>query len=333
MKTTLYLTALLVSLLLGGCKPRESTVSGQAFILTGDGEKTKLGRIEVRLIEKTPAKEFIQKKLPAIEAEMALRQSNFSALKSECEKAEANCSAFLTNNPTTTPNFLALKEQRKALQEDYCVQYLRKCFDTKTNEFQKLLDKLMETKAAADLAKANGEEDAPYAAATVEALNATEEYKRDLKEWLSKARPIIAENKTKIDQLSGEIAKIEAAARAQAKPFLDQLATAKTRFEAAKATSQNPYPKAEDYFSDFSPAVFEKTTTDTNGNFSFSYPQDKSLAIFAKAERPVGGKTERYYWLVNAPSGVEKTRLFLSNSNLVWVDADGFFKIKPKPDL
>jgi hypothetical protein len=38
-------------------------------------------------------------------------------------------------------------------------------------------------------------------------------------------------------------------------------------------------------------------------------------------------------WLVNAPSGVETAQLFLSNNNLVTVDLDGYFRIKPKSEL
>jgi hypothetical protein len=51
------------------------------------------------------------------------------------------------------------------------------------------------------------------------------------------------------------------------------------------------------------------------------------------AGEDVGDKTEKYYWLVDAPSGVEKAQLYLSNNNLVWIDPDGYFKIKPKSEL
>jgi hypothetical protein len=37
--------------------------------------------------------------------------------------------------------------------------------------------------------------------------------------------------------------------------------------------------------------------------------------------------------LVDAPSGVEKAQLFLSNNNQVWIDPDRYFKIKPVSEL
>jgi hypothetical protein len=53
------------------------------------------------------------------------------------------------------------------------------------------------------------------------------------------------------------------------------------------------------------------------------------LTFFAKAERVVGTKTEKYFWLVNAPTNSEIAQVLLSNQNLVYADPDGYFKIKP----
>ena len=41
-------------------------------------------------------------------------------------------------------------------------------------------------------------------------------------------------------------------------------------------------------------------------------------------------KTETYYWLIDAPSGSKAAQILLSNNNLVFVDPDGYFKLKPK---
>ena len=41
-------------------------------------------------------------------------------------------------------------------------------------------------------------------------------------------------------------------------------------------------------------------------------------------------KTEKYYWLVNAPTNAESVQIFLSNNNLVEIDPDGYFALKPK---
>ncbi len=91
----------------------------------------------------------------------------------------------------------------------------------------------------------------------------------------------------------------------------------------------NDYPAGESYFADFSPPIIQKKLTDADGRFSFSYPRNSAFTIFAKAERMVGIKSEKYYWLVDAPNNVESAQLFLSNNNLVFIDPDGYFKIKP----
>ena len=80
----------------------------------------------------------------------------------------------------------------------------------------------------------------------------------------------------------------------------------------------------------FSPPFIQKTITDADGKFSFVYPIEKPLTIFAHAQRMVGTKTEQYYWLINAPTNVETAQMFLSNHNLITVDPDGYFKIRPK---
>jgi hypothetical protein len=90
------------------------------------------------------------------------------------------------------------------------------------------------------------------------------------------------------------------------------------------------YPSAESYFSNFPLPTVQKTLTDADGKFFITYPRVSALAIFAKAERVLGTKTEKYFWLVNAPTNSETAQIFLSNQNLIYVDPDGYFQIKPK---
>ena len=104
---------------------------------------------------------------------------------------------------------------------------------------------------------------------------------------------------------------------------------AELHLEAAKKKTENS-PTADDYFNDFSPTILQKTISDADGKFSFSYLRDKPLAIYANAHRAVLDKTENYYWLVDAPTNAESVQVFLSNNNLVFTDPDGYFKLKPK---
>jgi hypothetical protein len=90
-------------------------------------------------------------------------------------------------------------------------------------------------------------------------------------------------------------------------------------------------PASDDrYLVNFSPNAVQKSLTDADGKFSLRYPRDRAFAIFAVAERSVGTNTEKFCWLVNAPTGVESAQILLSNHNLVTLDPDNYFKIKPK---
>ena len=77
MKTTWLILGVLTGFLVFaalGCKPKATTVSGQVFIVTKGAENVKLGAVEILLIEKPQVTEFLQKKQPAIESEMASKQ-------------------------------------------------------------------------------------------------------------------------------------------------------------------------------------------------------------------------------------------------------------------
>jgi hypothetical protein len=87
---------------------------------------------------------------------------------------------------------------------------------------------------------------------------------------------------------------------------------------------------AENYFVDFFPLATQTTHSDADGKFSFVYPRDKPFTIYASANRRTLKGFENYYWLINAPTNAEMLQVFLSNNNLVYVDPDGYFKLKPE---
>lgn len=100
---------------------------------------------------------------------------------------------------------------------------------------------------------------------------------------------------------------------------------------------------AEKYFSDFLPDPVQKTISDADGKFTFTYLRDKPVAIYATAKRTIpdvsidaiGNRhnisgTEYYYWLVDAPTNSETAQFFLSNDNLVFANPGGYFRVPPK---
>ena len=109
----------------------------------------------------------------------------------------------------------------------------------------------------------------------------------------------------------------------------NNLNTAKTREIDAAAILRNS-PTVEDYITAFSPTVVQKTLSDADGRFSFIYPRNKSLTLYASAQRTTLNGTEKYYWLIDAPTNAQTVQVFLSNNNLVSVDPDNYFKLKPK---
>jgi hypothetical protein len=474
MKPFHYFTALLISLSLFGCKPKETTLSGQMFVVTRGAENIKLGLVEVQLIEKDSVTEFIRNKQAAIDAEIAARQSEYAAAKNDDEKAASDFNNFKTNSPFYKSDFAEMKAKREGLLleldgmtkqidainkegtklatelddilraydsaeeasewDNYLLAAMdkvneQKKFAKKCAELNQLLpqsrvfamaqhtqittdtvvdnsyfnavsvyslmtsdiitesytgDKsilqerilnivkiIMEFTLIADMGKTDGSkldgskfvEDqttniigcfgvpSPNSLLGFESLSQARHqnhkdilrlFQQELKKQeinITKSGPIRANGESEgyamseANTLKERMEKITNDAEQQGKPLADKLEAAALRFKAATLKISEPYPIAETYFTNFSPVVINKALTDADGKFSLSYPRDKTFALFAKAERLVGDKKEIYYWLVSAPPDGETAQIFLSNNNLITVDPDGYFKIKPKLEL
>ena len=287
---------------LAGCKPKATTVSGQVFIVTKGAENFKLGAVEILLIEKPQVTEFLQKKQPAIESEMASKRQDITNAEQEVaqtnvNKAEAYFDWFTTNKPykTNADYFKASSEWDNLLK-----QYIRQ-----TNYVNQV-----------------------YAYATTNQLddeNAEKTFFAAIKK-----REEMAE---RLNSLTDQMRPIKTAALAAEKDKLEivksSLTKAVSHADTVKTILENS-PTPADYFDDFSPVIIQKTLSDSDGKFSFAYPRNKMFTIFAHAQRMVLDKTETYYWLVDAPTNADTAQIFLSNNNLVFVDPDSYFKLKPK---
>jgi hypothetical protein len=78
-----HFAALLMTFDLLGCKPKETRLTGQVFIVTQSADNIKLGAVQVQLIEKKQVVEFLQNKQATIESQIAL-------LRDEVNVAESN---------------------------------------------------------------------------------------------------------------------------------------------------------------------------------------------------------------------------------------------------
>ena len=81
----IFLFAVFLLFVLLGCKPKETNLSGQIFIVTRSAENIKLGLVEVQLIERSQATNYLQRKIPAITSQW----------KSECDVKIALVSGLL----------------------------------------------------------------------------------------------------------------------------------------------------------------------------------------------------------------------------------------------
>jgi hypothetical protein len=296
-----YLILILASFLaLTGCKPKQTTLSGQVFIVTQGAENVKLGDVEILLVEKSQATDFLQKKQSAIDLEMASKEQDLTNTEQEVAAASGNLDKaqtyfdwFMVNKPyKTNADRVKISSQWDILLKQYIYQ---------TNYVTRLVQ--------------NTNYDENSMSTLTAAVNRREEIAG------------------KLNSLNDELETIKSDAIATEKEKLEALKANLVKANSNLATAEKSLtnsPTTEDYFSDFSPAIAQKTISDSDGKFSFSYPPDKSFAIFARAQRAILNKTETYYWLIDAPTGSKAFQILLSNNNLVFVDPDGYFKLKPK---
>jgi hypothetical protein len=339
-KIIIALVAIAGMLGLAGCKPKTTTLpptppatpqpkitlTGQMFIVTEGAENVKLGDVEVLLIEKSQVTNFFQQKTAAVQVAMDSLQHEFVASSNLLEKLEANLNFFESNDPLNTAEY-------KIMLNDY---------NTATNECAQLNEQAaafieQRSKMAGDADDANA---AAYAARNTplldEADNTAIEKEEAYKTFTQTNDPEMVKIWQKYHtffsqalDLGPKLDKIEKNANSGKKDEMEeQVAEAQMRYNVA-VTNLSNYPVAESYFVDFSVPAVQKTLTDADGKFSVTYSRDSALTIFAHAQRMVGTKTEQYYWLINAPTNAETIQIFLSNHNLITVDPDGYFKIKP----
>jgi hypothetical protein len=300
---------------LAGCKPKETTLSGQVFIVTKGAENFKLGDVEVFLMEKSQVTDYLQNKQPAIDSEMASKRQAITNAEQEVaiaqtneNKAQVHFDWFTENKPykTNADYFKADSEWTNLFK-----QYVRQT--NYVNQLVAYADKLSKATSPDEVNLFLSASDTCMAA-----IKKREEMAEKLNSLKDQMRPI------KTAALDAERDKLEIAK--------SSLAKANSDADAARIILNNS-PTVADYFENFSPTDLngvKKTISDSDGKFSFSYPINKPFTIFVRAQRAVLDKTETYCWLVDAPTSVKAAQVLLSNNNLAFVDPDDYFKLKPK---
>jgi len=314
MKNKIIIAFVVISEIFGlvGCKPKETTVTvtGEVFIVTRGAENIKLGLVEVQLIPKQQVSAFLKIKTPMIQAEILSCQKECVTKGEEALKATRNLALFVADGPLTKPEYFSMKnEYDHLIQERF---QLAHNLDLRVNQLGTEVNAMNEEYNKGKL----GEGLATYEKITSGKTNC-EEIQNE-----------ITNNMLSASELKMKLDKIEADANSAEGDLEQKNKEAQLRLDKAK-TMLSEYPTGESYFADFSPLIIQKELTDADGKFSLTYPRDSDLTFFAKADRMVGTQTEKYFWLINAPTNAESVQIFLSNNNLVTVDPDGYFNIKP----
>jgi hypothetical protein len=296
MKAHHFSIAILLIVFLAGCKPKQTALTGQIFIVTRGAENIKLGGVEILLIEKSQAVDFLQRQTTVIQSEMNSRQQALAKAEEALQKAQTEFNSFLiSGHPPTNSDFIKISAQVDEAIRQHAV------FE---KQFQYVDAQMSQATAQGNW---GDRADALYEKEK-DILNQEKESQAEAESLMVKLEDVVALHKAE------ETNKFE---------------TAKSYVEIARAKLDSS-PSAEDYLADFSPLVIQKTISDADGKFSITYLPTNRFAIFATAQRAVLDGTEKYYWLVDAPTSAEPVQFFLSNQNLIFVDPDGYFKLKPK---
>lgn len=300
-KIIIALIAIVGALGLTGCKPKTTTLTGQVFIATQGGDNVKFGDVEILLIEKSQVTDFLEKRQPTVESEIASRRQALNAAEEDARKAQLEFDSFLKYGfPATNSDLLEIRQQDDAVMR-------------KLDVLKKQFDIVYAQERAND---ANPQAWNPAWSKRADTLSNQED-------------ALLEQNKSYVDELKSLSLKFDdTVARLNAEET-NKLDAAKLRVVSAKQKLVSS-PTSEDYLNDFSPVVVKKTLSDADGKFSFFYSRNKSLTIYASAQRSILNRTKKYYWLIDAPTNAETAQVFLSNNNLVSVDPDGYFKIKPQ---
>jgi hypothetical protein len=273
------------------------------FIVTQGADNVKLGDVEILLIEKSQITHFLQNKRASIGAEIQQKRQEVAKVQQKADEASKSAAqaqmhfdSFMASKLyKTNADYTKASLQWNVLYRQYIYQtnYVQRVYAYSTNHF---FDEQTENTFLAAVKKREE---------MAEKLNSLNDQMKTAK---------IAATEAESEKLNSAKSNLE-------KAYAD-LAIAQTNL--------NSVPTVGDYLGDFSPIVIKKALSDADGKFVFTYSREKTLAILASAQRVLLNKKEKYFWLVDAPTNLDKAQIFLSNNNLVYVDPDGYFKIKPK---
>lgn len=316
-------SVMVVSIALLGCKPKESTLTGQVFIVTRGAESIKLGAVEVLLIEKAQVNGILQKREANVQSQIESRRSELAAAEVAAQEAKADLDVFRSTkpNPRTWQESSLYYRERSVLTNSFFKR------DSACMQMRSQVEALWKEQDTLAIPLKSLEDQSTKLDARLLAGGSWADM--DAREALSeRIRPLQEKWERNSYNAGTIISKFEEIVNHEEEMKRQRLEAIQDRVEIAKATLKGS-PTPQDYLRDFWPTPTQRTFTDADGKFVFRYSRGKSFTLFATAQRVVLDKTEKYYWLVNAPVGSKESQIFLNNNNLIFADPDGYFKVTP----
>ncbi len=338
MKALLRITTLGVLLLFWGCKPGETTVSGDVFIATSGGTSFKLGAVEVLLLEKKPLLEALQSRRAEIDLQIESKkqrilamQGKADAAKDATQKAEAEYQSSLKSKPWQAgSNYQGALADFNKFSEAMALWERQK--DSLRAEGISSTRSRIKPRNQPSIQSGG----VPRSQFTQNDRNAAEfaisiQNNPELRSRWEAAKNTHATYNKKASESERVMAEIENSAltllRANRDKRQKEWSETENELVSLKQELAN-YPSSGDFLADLHIVAAGKAVTDADGRFSFTFPSDKDVALFAKARRSIPfGEAEEYFWLVNVPRGGPGARVSLNNANLINADPDGYLKL------
>jgi hypothetical protein len=258
MKTTFWISTILFSLCLCGCKPKETALSGQVFIVTRDSQNIKLGLVEVQLLQKQSVVNFLLKRQAEIDSEIKSRNNEHAKAKLDLDGAQKD---FNTVDPSL--DYQDLKSKYDALTSQVA-SYTKESL-SQGDELEAARQDFLEAKN--ELETANESLHEYYSEVALQKSRTMGDLARANVKWTEENAPAADAAASEALQLSDELDKI--------KPFVEKLESAKQQVEGLL------HPSIKTYFVGFSPVVIQKSVTDADGKFSLKFAQGNDFTLFA----------------------------------------------------
>lgn len=351
---------------LAGCKPKETTISGQVFIATSGGVNIRLGAVEIMLLNREDVLNYLQKeqlgikdkfrlegqakqeelvrdladaasRVPACQRNLAIAEAQVEVSQQKFNQTKLDYDQFMASNPLLT-NAAYVKTKQHLADQAQLIQSKQQSIKYMQGELQRYSIPGKPVWVIDAGTKGHWvQPDETVRKATYKA------YQRNLVNAQTELANLYAQielDKQALGKMEHDVNEFQAAKLSEAERQLNRvksdvtqaqrdLAAAKSRLDALKNAPpiMPSKPQLEDFLVGFKPPIVKKVNSDADGNFSLTYPQNKKFTIFAQATRStLSGPPERYFWLIDAPVKAEGARVLLNNNNLVEVDPDGYFK-------